>query len=401
MHPVRAGDTLLNISRRYDVDGGVERLREINGLGDSNTIHNGGGVLVPENPPRTDKLEPYRPTVQWRAGLSPCEAERWPKPTERKGRAARHCAGGRTCTEGGDGRQVCMCAHDVRRDDGGHSFTYFEDGERKARFYGYTFMGDPKGFEVADVDLDADGVRETVVAALVNVSNGLGVDTWQLTIIDGGGEQLTRFVTEHYGEGTFATPGDGRCELLVTTWEYLHDQLRGEGCYLTARRFEYREGGLVPVIGEVAARRLLYSFAYNTEDLEDGSWRTLTLEDLTHPNTQIWPWDPLLDGLRRTRERGGTIEKLDVFDDAQFGPAFDLAIRLENGRLLGLKHVPLWEHDESGGYHALFDAATGIAYPHGYVPVDPRAALLGREVSVVTYADEWGELKTFVWLLSR
>ena len=118
-------------------------------------------------------------------------------------------------------------------------------------------------------DLDKDDSAEIIIAALENITNGLGVKTYNIYVFHNpakfGFQKPFTFPIEEFGEkGNFIfNPQTKETQILVTYWSWFDslDKNRGQGTYLVGKWFRYRNGLLEPIVGKpTLARRLLYSF---------------------------------------------------------------------------------------------------------------------------------------------
>jgi hypothetical protein len=111
-------------------------------------------------------------------------------------------------------------------------------------------------------DLDDDGRAEIIVADHAGMSNGMGVEYWNLTIIDGrsGASIVTPLV--EYGDGVIQ-----RRTILVTAWEWMGGHL-----YFVARPYLYANGTLRPDKARGMWRRR-YLFSFQRERNAGGSPR--------------------------------------------------------------------------------------------------------------------------------
>jgi len=111
--------------------------------------------------------------------------------------------------------------------------------------------------EIRQLDLDADGRHEIIVAALLGMSNGMGVSYWSLIIVDGRTGQAAELDVQEYGEGILRREAGGQYTVLKTSWEWLdhrHD-------YFVARPYAYKGGELVAQKARgMWIRRYLFSF---------------------------------------------------------------------------------------------------------------------------------------------
>lgn len=282
------------------------------------------------------------------------------------------------CTQLADGRRVCNCLKDAEGDDAREWMRVEEGGRVVNEWPTSSSHAGSDWFRVLGGDLDADGKPETVVAQLRTVSNGLGVEYWSLTILDGRDPARTPLraeVEDFDPSGSFVRPREGgSCRLLATRWDALRDPRRGPGMYLIGQWMRYEDGRFLhDTARPVVARRLLFSF-----DRSDVAGAPFThLRDRraeTLASGRIADLPPLAGSAHGTirAARGDTLE-----------------VVLESGRTL---RYPGWPGEPVPGYLPdgsvmavwLVDALSRRAYPAGYFPADP-AVLEGKGVTLRVY----------------
>jgi hypothetical protein len=142
--------------------------------------------------------------------------------------------------------------------------------------------------EVIDADLDGDGQREVVIAALDGVSNGMGVPYWTVYVLTpsaGSWHVDSIEVHEYSTPGSWViSPHSDRCTLLVTRWANGEEPGRGGGLYLYASWWDVRSGRLSRREAHpMVRRRYLLSF-------QNERWRDSPLHPLSwlqHPAARI------------------------------------------------------------------------------------------------------------------
>lgn len=235
----RVGDeTLSHVALKTGVS--VARLRSINHLG-GDLIQGGTGLLVPESE-KTLALpawKPLLPAPDWK----PCGEVEWVEPVAREPdeRCLRaSCAG-----------EACVCLHNL---DEPLAALSFGPSTWPSELFPLVDLG---AFRHARVDLDGDGERESIISVREGVSNGLGVEWWRHTVVQGD-RPIASFVTNDYGASFVAQPHG--CALLATSHDWRTDQLRGDGSYWVARLHVVRDGGM-HAVGPEVARRYTFRFA--------------------------------------------------------------------------------------------------------------------------------------------
>lgn len=236
---VEAGHSLSVVSRRTGVP--VETLRALNGL-TSETLGWHTGLLVPEGP-LTAQLPVYRPpepAPTW----SPCRAVERVPTVKRDGCL---CAA-----------EACICP------------TSEDEAEvvvGSARWKSLMWLGrigDLDAFSLARVDLDGDGVPETVVSSREGVGNGIAIEQWRHLVLSRGAA-VASFISVD-GAVSFVEQAQG-CALLAVRVMDRVDQRRGGGLYWVGQLHVLREGELVAVEPEVSRR---YTFRFASQ-----RWATL------------------------------------------------------------------------------------------------------------------------------
>lgn len=101
-------------------------------------------------------------------------------------------------------------------------------------------------------DLDGDGHREIVAADFAGASNGMAVESWNLTIVDGKTNAATVTPSSDFSAGLVRDRS-----VLITSWEWI-----GEHLYFVWRPYAYAGGALHPDKAHgMWRRRFLNSFA--------------------------------------------------------------------------------------------------------------------------------------------
>jgi hypothetical protein len=313
-----------------------------------------------------------QPAQAWRTDV-PCTTGRNPAVTQadtpRDARVA-GCARSR-CIALPDGRRVCTCTADsggtIRVEQGGRTVhTWPAD---------YSLTGTPESLRVMRGDLDGDGRAELIVSEWMDMSNGLGIRYYRLSVVDGAHPErapLQVNVDDFTPGGSFVRPaGGGECRLLATAWRELRDPRRGEGMYFTGQWMRYRGGRLEHDLQRpVVVRRLLNSF--------DREARGAPLASFTDRRAEAWNGVPaILPPLAQTRR--GTI--LRVREDT-------VDVALTPHETAFFRYVGASDHDDAGNavINLLVDGATGRSWPRGYLPHPDWLQL--APVTIRTYRQE-------------
>lgn len=249
-HVVRVGnESLGEIAVRTHVS--VERLQAMNGLKDD-VVRWETGLLVPENEV-TRALPVWEPPMP-APGWETCDAVEWvpavdaPQPDRC---AHRTCAG-----------EVCLCQSTEDEPSGEFRFGV-------ATWKTELWPMNPT-LRHARVDLDGDGKPESVVSVRFAVGNGLGLESWNHTVISKG-RPVATFSSVDYGL-SYVRQAKG-CALMAVRVEDQRDQLRGWGLYWVAR-LHVLQGEAMRAVGPDVARRYTFRFA-------DQRWASL--EGVTQP----------------------------------------------------------------------------------------------------------------------
>ena len=106
-------------------------------------------------------------------------------------------------------------------------------------------------------DLDGDGRAETITATLLTSSNGIGIQNWTLTIVDGSTGASSVTALQDFSRDLI----HGRT-VMVTSWEW-----SGGHLYFVARPHVYADGALHPDKKRgMWRRRYLLSFQRERND---------------------------------------------------------------------------------------------------------------------------------------
>lgn len=275
------------------------------------------------------------------------------------------------CVAMTDGRRVCSCTGDttivtrVTAADGRDSHEWPAD---------YGMAGSAESLRVMSGDLDADGKPELMVSELLDMSNGLGIRYYRLTIVDGArpAEAAVRVHLDDFDpRGSFVRPaGGGACRLLATRWTELRDPRRGEGMYFTGQWMRYRDRRLEHDLDRpLVVRRLLASF--RPWEVSGGP-----LAHFRDRRAEAWSSVPaILPPLAQTRT--GSIMRVR-------GDTVDVALTPHDIQVFGYVGAQAWSDDDGNMVSALLvDGATGRPWPRGYSPTPSWLQL--APVTVRTY----------------
>jgi hypothetical protein len=271
------------------------------------------------------------------------------------------------------GRRVCSCTGDttivMRVMDGGRTVH-----EWPAE---YSMAGSPESLRAMTGDLDADGRPELIVSEWMDMSNGLGIRYYRLSIFSGADPArppLRVHLDDFDPRGSFVrAAGGGTCWLVATRWTELRDPRRGEGMYFTGQWMRYRAGRLEHDLQRpVVVRRLLNSF-------QRGDVPGEPLAHFRDPRAEAWS-GPLtvLPPLGDTRT--GSIMRVK-------GDSVDVALTPHNVEVFGYVGSLGYGDDDGNNVSSLLvDGATGRPWPRGYSPAPDW--LQRAPVTIRTYRGE-------------
>ena len=163
------------------------------------------------------------------------------------------------CAVVGDSR-ICACKESENTDEIHIILEYKGEKEAKWTAKVMPFIFGPESFRLNEADLDGDGNKEFIFAALWTQSNGMGIEYWTLWAIDEG--QVSKPIEiQDYGTMGYLTSAedDKNCQLLVSRWLDGWEPERGSGLYIVGRWYIYSNGEFSPQFDRPAIyRRYLY-----------------------------------------------------------------------------------------------------------------------------------------------
>ncbi|HEX8699782.1 MAG TPA: LysM domain-containing protein [Myxococcaceae bacterium] len=289
IYTVQSGDTLSGLAQRFGVP--KELIAERNKLPGHSSLRAGTGLFVPAGP-RTQGLPRYRPPLPVGKPLTPCAVKRWPAPTPAEVSGCARAG----CTQSPTGARVCACLAQEQEGQEPEDLLFLEEaGARRKVSSQLPLFGSVEDFEVLDVDMDGNGSPERVVAVHFASSNGLGVESWDLHIVEPQRSPHTTLRIAEYGEGSLLRRADGRgCDVLQTDWKDLQDPLKGSGLYFVGRRLEYRDGALRPTSEPIRARRYLREFREAGGPQQPSPRFGQPARWLSQGWAEGWPTDPFI-----------------------------------------------------------------------------------------------------------
>jgi hypothetical protein len=311
-------------------------------------------------------------SMQWRTDV-PCTAGRNPvlrvaaAPAET---SVPGCVRSR-CIALPDGRRVCACTGDTTQvirvmADGRTAHEWPADG---------SLAGSEESLRAMTGDLDQDGRPELIVSEWMDMSNGLGIRFFRLSIFSGADPArppLRVNVDDFDPRGSFVRPaGGGTCWLLATRWTELRDPRRGVGMYFTGQWMRYRDGRLEQDLQRrIVVRRLLNSFRRGDVPGEP-------LAHLADRRAVAW-YGPVANLPPLAGSRTGSIVRIET-DTVE--------VSTRDGTIV-FPHVgSLGYGDDDGNTVSalLVDGPTGRPWPRGYTPAPDW--LQRAPVTIRTYRD--------------
>ncbi|MCX6550870.1 MAG: hypothetical protein NTY02_07675 [Acidobacteria bacterium] len=164
-----------------------------------------------------------------------------PRKTERTSCAPAYCV------DLGAGERVCSCRTIGPGDDVSVEVLFERPPAEPIRMASDLWeMAGSDAFRVFRSDLTGDGQAETIVATLVNRGNGMGVESWRVSVIDGRHPATpASWEAQDFGVlSIFTRPASGGpCRLLAGEWIPGHDPARGEGLYFVGRWLRFLSPG--------------------------------------------------------------------------------------------------------------------------------------------------------------
>jgi hypothetical protein len=246
---VKAGDTVSSIAARLHVPGGPSTIVEMNQLTDPDLIHPGQALWVVAPKERVAELpQPFANPI---APAPICSAIEYP--SEHGPPALDEGCYEQACRVSPHGARICHCLNTesvVVLDEPGRPLVRVPVPSA-----GYANL------LAGEIDLDADGKNELVVAVHFASANGIGIAYRHVVIFDGADRTMqVAFTTGEWGiaaeirpsafepslEGLFLHPraGDTSCAVAPASFERLEDPVLGPGNYFAQRLYHYRRGEL-------------------------------------------------------------------------------------------------------------------------------------------------------------
>lgn len=274
------------------------------------------------------------------------------------------------CVAMPDGRRICSCTGDTTI-----VMRVMADGRTTHEWPAdYSMAGSAGSLRAMSGDLDADGKPELIVSEWLDMSNGLGIRYYRLSIFDGAHPERAPVrvnLDDFDPAGSFVRPASGgSCRLLATRWTELRDPRRGEGMYFTGQWMRYRGRRLEHDLDRpVVVRRLLDSF--RPWEVSGGP-----LAHFRDRRAEAWSGFPaILPPLATTRTGSIMRVRLDTVD---------VALTPHDIQVFSYVGAQAWSDDDGNMVSALLvDGATGRPWPRGYNPAPDWLQL--APVTIRTY----------------
>lgn len=255
-------------------------------------------------------------------------------------------------------------------------------------------------------DLDKDGSPEVIIAALIGISNGMGISTFEINIfrdpVRSGGQKPLSFTLEEWGENGNLIFDTKRNEtlVLVTHWQWFDnlDLKRGEGMYLTGKWFRYKDGLLAPAYEKpTLARRLLNSFA--DERNRTGTDPRTPYLWLKSKNSHRFFSQPK-ERAKLIAVRSGIITDLKSYEYGSRG----FTIQLDSGTLIETQMGYNHRSGKDGDRYNVTDFGLSkqrFVFPFDLGPEVVVKSIVGRKVRLETYLDQYDYQYSQIWLLDN
>ncbi len=216
--------TLFGVAKRFHLS--VDDIAKLNGIKDPNHF-NAYGLVLPDTP-STRALPRY---VAWIPSSlrQTCAVTGWDLVrTKKRGHADAYCG------NGPEGEEACLF-----RDHQGGILEIASPKGPPAQMRVELADFNPYGaslVDVASVDLDGDGMHETLVSWLTGVGNGIA-EEWRTLVVLKEGREFLRYDSGEFTAKSAAVLVNGRCHLASSHYEEVTHPLRGPALYLVERTF--------------------------------------------------------------------------------------------------------------------------------------------------------------------
>ena len=305
------------------------------------------------------------------------------------------------CAEIAGGLRVCKHITEAET-----FFALEKHGAVLGKWPAVTYNGGTSRFEALKGDLDGDGEDEIIVANCTGVTNGIGFQYWNISIMPDPEKHEFKppleFSVEEYGaEGTFVKhPGDNRCNILATEWQWdvIKEPKRPSGgLYFVGRWFRYQKGSLVSITTRsTLVRRYLTSFEKERSRTVDSSKKPLSW--FQNRSTKSLPTDPF-KLLKEVSTLNGQILNLTQGSaESDENSSVKIKIRLDSGQIITYSYSDDDAQDAADKFYRLGNAQSGSLYPEVYAPMDVKLWLVGKKVRVAAYKDNGDALRRILWV---
>ncbi len=363
VHRVEQGETLYSVAKRYKVPGGHKALARLNKIKDAAQITVGQGILIPNYAYGAKKLPRYqkpRPAPgPWKA----CATQTWPAPRQQR---YANCEDGLcSCDPNDPQRCICYCQAPVR------AYTWFEQDNIRAYWQAEIHYA-PKDaiFEVRTVELDGLGTPEVVIANRNNISNGLGVETWNLAVLHQNYAAPLLMNTSSHGPNSYVQASQGkRCDILDVQRNGLNHPIKGLQSYLTARRQRMRRGDFIPSD----------SWRVKAQGWDDQG----DLGDVVFKGKDVFldPIDPLT-GPEFPPERVGVIIGVSIEPHDIMTATLRFKVRIRRNEIIDIPYQDTYLKDQDASPYISYQylGLGQTPYPDAYIPAHLGQEWIGRRI---------------------
>jgi hypothetical protein len=254
--------------------------------------------------------------------------------------------------------RVCKC---VRPTEAGDDLLIVDrSDERRVVITTSDHLGEVTDFRAQFVELDGDGAPELVIASMMGESNGMGIRTWHVAIVDGKDDVAVHFVTHDFGLDALKSGS-----VLVTEWAW-EGLEKGNALFFIGRDYAYAAGELKPTKAPVLRRRYTAEFEKERGAAVDASPDRLLpgRQFLSHPSTTKSADEP------PTLHRLGTVKAV-----TQDDPEYAVHAEDEKGQLAAFS-----SDGEEGALVRIGDFKSRRLFPLRYWPHGLEQKLIGKPV---------------------
>lgn len=301
------------------------------------------------------------------------------------------------CIESSAGGMVCQCRAQPKDDTEDATLFVIRniDGPSCQFNDEALFTLDLNFFHILEADLDQSGKAEKILLNMSMVSNGMGVQWWNMRVFPEGDlcAKPLRWVNFDANVDLLNTQTQPP-SLLISFWGEGKDAKGKDGTYFYGQEFRYSQGQLYP-LDSLKRRRYLNTFA-EERNQEAMMWPR---KWLSSPAAEMLTADPRYNGVKPSRLERGRIGKVKPLSlEGVREPAYSIEWTGNKSK----KTLPLDYNNpnaESSFYLGIRNRDGRYQrYPEAYLPLD-WSALEGHEAELARYGDEYGE--QVLWILPK